>query len=86
MTTLLTDTKEEFDLIYHVVFLGSLDGVSLICLIGTAFKYRELKRFNGTIVVYSPFRRRKSNMPRRIVYFGVVGIIIFCSFILLTTG
>jgi hypothetical protein len=86
MTASLTDTEEEFELIFHVVFLGSLVGLALVCLVGTSFRYRELKRFKGRIVVHAPFTGIKRTMPRRNVYFGVVGVITFCSFIILSSG
>lgn len=86
-TTMLTDNEEDFQLVYHVVFLGVLDSMALICLIGTIFRFVELQKFKGKIVIGSlSSKKKKDEVPRFVVNFAVLGIIIFSLFIVLSTA
>jgi hypothetical protein len=85
-TALLTETKEEFELIYPVVFLGGLNSMALISLVGTVFRFIELRKYGGTIVNRSSFSKRKKIVPKKSVYVVVAIILFFSSFVILTTG
>ena len=85
-TAIFTETKDEFELVYAVIFLGALDIISLICLIGSIFRLRELISFNGNITIIPLFQKEKSTIPKNIVYFHLGGIILFCTFIIVSTG
>jgi len=77
-TAILTDSKEAFEVFYHVVFLGVLNGMAFVSFIGTLFRLLELRKFDGNIVHRSLyFKTKELCFEKHGVYHGNFNFIFF---------